>query len=143
MPSNGSSTVSLTITGMQRLAMESNSRLDVGVSPAGFRQKCDLQIKVSLSPHTRKSCCWDTRILLLISCRWMCTRIHWNKLGDSTLTYACLGGPPRGQCCSESLPPESPQAHSQEPSIVSLSPALSDITQKIRDNSYNMTFIPT
>lgn len=41
-PSNGSSSSSLTITGMQPLTIASNNLADDGVSPAGLRQKMDL-----------------------------------------------------------------------------------------------------
>lgn len=42
IPSNGSSSWSLTTTGMQPLKIASNSRAEDGVSPAGLRQKTDL-----------------------------------------------------------------------------------------------------
>lgn len=42
IPSNGSSSSSLTTTGMQPLKIASNSRAEDGVSPAGLRQKTDL-----------------------------------------------------------------------------------------------------
>lgn len=42
IPSNGSSSSSLTTTGMQPLKIASNRRAEDGVSPAGLRQKTDL-----------------------------------------------------------------------------------------------------
>uniref|UniRef100_A0A7C9EX57 Uncharacterized protein n=1 Tax=Opuntia streptacantha TaxID=393608 RepID=A0A7C9EX57_OPUST len=44
IPSNGSSSSSLIITGMQPLTMASNSLADDGVSPAGLKQKMDLRM---------------------------------------------------------------------------------------------------